>query len=174
VAPNTTELKQKTRPAHRQALVLPAAVIGPSDVKRLKRELAQIEDSLLQLRLRSAGDNVKMPRTSRFMDLIAEYNKLNLLIEKDRELLKKFLSLVITNAPQLHFSFSADPSAIFLVKLITWLRQEINPHVLVTIGLQPNIGAGCMLRSENKYFDFSLKQTFIDHRQQLVDKIRAA
>ena len=61
-------------------------------------------------------------------------------------------------------SFSADPSVTFLTKLMTWLRQEIHPQVLLTVGLQPTIGAGCILRTTNRYFDFSLRQDFANKR----------
>jgi hypothetical protein len=68
----------------------------------------------------------------------------------------------------MHMSFSSEPSQLFLVKLVTWLRQEINPYTLVTVGLQPNIGAGCILRSLNKYFDLSLRQSLVEHKSKLA------
>lgn len=163
--------KPAPRPTHTRTPTLPPLVASPADVRRLCRELEQIDEALLQLKLRSDGGNVKMPKTSRLMDLTVEHNKLNLLKIDDRKLLKRFLELVGQKAPQLHFSFSADPSAGFIEKLVTWLRQEIHPHVVVTIGLQPNIGAGCIVRSTNKYFDFSLKQTFASQNALLLDKL---
>ena len=50
---------------------------------------------------------------------------------------------------------------------MTWLRREIHPLVLMTVGLQPNIGAGCIVRTTNKYFDFSLRQDFANKRDLL-------
>jgi F0F1-type ATP synthase delta subunit len=70
-------------------------------------------------------------------------------------------------------SFSADPSASFIERLMAWLRQEINPYVLVSVGLQPNIGAGCVVRSTNRQFDFSLRQDFLNKRDLLMNKIIA-
>ena len=60
----------------------------------------------------------------------------------------------------MHISFSADPSPLFTQKLITWLRAELHPLVLIQIGIQPNMGAGCVVRTTNKYFDFSLRSRF--------------
>jgi hypothetical protein len=155
----------------RKTPTLPSSVATPADVGRLARELEQIDQALLQLKLRAGGANVKLPKTSRLMDQTTDRNGLNLLKAADRKLLKRFLELVEDMAPRLHFSFSADPSAAFTEKLISWLRQEINPHLIITIGLQPSIGAGCMVRTANKYFDFSLKQTFIDQRPFLMKKL---
>lgn len=147
---------------------LPLLVTTPADLGRLERELGLIDESLLQLGLRHGGTETKMPKTSKLMDELIQLNGLNLLRQADRQALYKFLVEVKAKAPVLHISFSADPSPVFLEKLVSWLRQEIHPLVLVTIGLQPNLGAGCVVRSTNKYFDFSLRQDFTKKREMLL------
>jgi F0F1-type ATP synthase delta subunit len=159
--------------AHEQALVLPMLVASPVDVGRLQRELTSIDEALVQLGLRKSGSEVKMPKTSQLMDQLIGENKLNLLLEEDRKQLANFLEQVKAKAPVLHMSFSADPSASFIERLMAWLRQEINPYVLVSVGLQPNIGAGCVVRSTNRQFDFSLRQDFLNKRDLLMSKIIA-
>jgi F0F1-type ATP synthase delta subunit len=154
-------------------LSLPSAVTGPADINRLIRELSMISDSLLQLGLRSSGTTVKMPQTSHLMDQIIGLNKLNLLKSTDRQTLKRYLATVQTKAPVLHISFSTDPAPAFIEKLMTWLRRELHPQILLTIGLQPNIGAGCILRTTNKYFDLSLRQTFTEKRKLLLQELSA-
>jgi hypothetical protein len=57
--------------------------------------------------------------------------------------------------------------------MMAWLRREVHPVVLMTIGLQPNLGAGCIVRSSNKQFDCSLRQDFIKKRDLLMSKIIA-
>lgn len=146
---------------------LPVHVVGPVDVGRLYREISDIDDALHQLKLREGGEKTKMPKTSRLLDDLAELNQLNLLHDADRTKLREYLAEVQKNAPVLHMSFSADPSPAFLEKLVSWLRREIDGSVLVTIGLQPNLGAGCILRSTNKYFDLSLKEDFAKKRDLL-------
>lgn len=150
---------------------LPVAVAGPSDVGRLIREVELIDDTLLQLGLRSGGSEVKLPKTSRLLDQITDRNKLNLLKEADRGSLKGFLAGIKESSPVMHMSFSADPGPDFLDKLMAWLRQEVHPTVLLTVGLQPNIGAGCIVRTTNKQFDFSLRQDFAGKRALLLEKI---
>jgi hypothetical protein len=159
--------------AHEQALVLPVLVSSPIEVGRLQRELATVDEALVQLGLRQSGTDTKMPKTSHLMDQIVSENKLNLLQAADRKKLSEFLQLVKTKAPVLHMSFSADPSVSFMEKLMAWLRQNISPYVLVTVGLQPNIGAGCIVRSTNRQFDFSLRQDFLNKRDLLMNKIMA-
>lgn len=159
--------------AHETAkdLKLPVLVVSLVDVGRLLREIEALDDTLLQLHVRQGGKAVAMPKTSLLMDQLIELNSLNLLQAADRQRLQRFLTLVKQKAPVLHISFAADPSVVFTQKLMTWLRREVHPQLLLTIGLQPSIAAGCMIRTTNKYFDFTLRQKFGAKRDLLMEKI---
>jgi hypothetical protein len=157
--------------AHEQTLTLPLQVTSPVDVGRLQRELESIDGSLTQAALRKDGSKPTIPKTTTLMDNMLQLNKINLANSSERKPLMDFLVQTKAKAPVLHMSFSADPSTTFIDRLLTWLRQEIHPNLLVTIGLQPNIGAGCIVRSTNKYFDFSLRQDFASKRGLLLEKL---
>lgn len=150
---------------------LPQSVIGLVDVGRLRRELSVVEDFMVQTSVREPGKQPGMPKTSRSLEELARLNKLNLLVEEDRAQLEDFLKRLRNNAPIIHMSFSSDPSPAFLAKITAWLRSEIHPGVLLQVGLQPGIAAGCILRTPNKYFDFSLRKNFAQKRQLLLEKI---
>jgi F0F1-type ATP synthase delta subunit len=152
-------------------LRLPDAVISPGDINRLIRELQNINDALLQLKLRDPSSKVKFPASSHMMDTLASDNKLNLIHEADRIALSHFLLSIKSRAPVLQISFAVEPGAAFLGKLLQWLRREINPAVLLTIGLQPTIGAGCVLRTTNHVWDLSLQQAFSNQRSLLIKKL---
>ena len=108
-----------------------------------------------------------MPKTSQALEQTARLNQLNLLHADDRRQLQQILLSVKQQAPLLHISFSSEPQLAFIEKLMTWLRREIHPLVLMTVGIQPNIGAGCVVRTTNKYFDCSLRQDFASKRELL-------
>lgn len=150
---------------------LPPLVVGPVEINRLRRELAAIDETLLEHTLRKQGGNAQMLKSSQLMDQLVTFNKLNLLHKSDRERLHRFLDAVAERAPVLHISFSADPPPPFLERLMAWLRANIHPQILVTIGVQPTIAAGCIVRSTNKHFDFSLRQDFTDKRDVLLQQI---
>jgi hypothetical protein len=172
VAPNAEPVAQTApQSATPRSLALPSLVSSPTDVGRLVRELEAIEELFLQLQLRKGGDPLKLPRTSYLLDRLVELNQLNILNPDERQQLKAFLIAIKEQAPILHISFSADPSATFLDKLMVWLRQEIHPAVLVNVGLQPNIGAGCIVRTANHQLDFSLRQSFIKNRELLISQL---
>ena len=156
---------------HTKKPALPTVIVTPTDIGRLIRELETIRNNLLQLTVRDPGSHVSMPSTSKRMEKLADLNKWNLLQEEDRQAMKDFLQGLKDKPIVMHISFSSDPSPSFLEKLIVWLRREINPLVLVTVGLQPTIGAGCVVRTTNKYFDLSLRQTLIAKRPLLLEQI---
>jgi hypothetical protein len=159
--------------AHDGNLQLPASLTGRSDVARLRRELEALGEYLHQAALRKeASEAIKMPKTSRLLDEFVQLNKLDLLHRADHDTSMALLNDLTTSAPLLHISFSAEPSSAFLAKLMSWLRGNIHPLVLVQVGLQPAIAAGCIVRTRNKQFDLSLGQNFKDQRELLATELR--
>jgi hypothetical protein len=156
---------------HKRNIALPNFITGSVDIGRLLREIEAIDDSFLQLKLRKSGVNVKMPKTSLLMDRLISYYGLNLIHEKDRQELSKYLESVKTSSPGLHMSFSTDPSPAFLESIVSWLRANIHPEVLLSVGLQPTICVGSIVRTNNKYFDFSLSQNMKNSKKILLDKL---
>ena len=156
-------------------LTLPLLVTSPADVSRLKREVAALSDYLHQQALRTPGTTqAQLPKVSRMLDELAAANGLNLLDAAARDRLAAFLQDTTAQAPVIHMSFAVDPSSAFLQKIVQWFRQTIHPAVLIRVGLQPSIAAGCTVQTTNQYFDLSLRRYLQDHRQLLVDSLVAA
>jgi F0F1-type ATP synthase delta subunit len=152
---------------------LPISVASPVDLGRVLRELEAIDSTLNQSAIR--GEQVQaLPKMSEMLNQVVELNKLDLLQETHRKLLAQFLVSIRERAPRLHMSFSVDPSPQFSEKLTAWLREKIHPLVLITFGLQPNIGAGCVMRTTNKYFDFSLGAALTKNRDLVMKSLREA
>lgn len=156
-------------PKAKSKFSLPTSVSGPIEIGRLIRELETYDEAVLQTELRK--DNVDPPKTSKMLDATLHANNLKLEDDKERAALIKNLWTIKGKAPVLHMSFSADPTSDFTEKVVTWIRREVHPYALLTIGLQPTIGAGFILRTTNKYFDASLKQDFAGKKDMLVKLI---
>ncbi len=163
----------KEQSSSESILQLPMTVVTKVDLGRLMRELDTLENFMQQSAIREPGTPVKLPKTSRLFDETINNNKLNMLHEDDRKRLIAFLQEVKLHAPVLHMSFGADPSPLFTQKLVAWLRSELHPLILLQVGLQPNIGAGCVVRTTNKYFDFSLRNRFTERRAELTRLMKA-
>jgi hypothetical protein len=152
-------------------LELPIAVVSPTDVARLSRELENLDEFFRQSAIRQGGELQSAPRYSRLLDEVVVANNLNLLQESDRQtLIESFKDLAVT-APVMHVSFSVDPPGPYVQKIVFWFRQNIRGDVLVRVGLQPNIGAGCVVRTTNKSFDFSLKKFFDNKHDFFMKKL---
>lgn len=155
-----------------RTFVLPPLISGPGDVERTMLELEQLEEFLRAAALRKGGASTKLPKMSRTLERLAEINDANLLQVTDRQRLQAFLKSLQKHAPVLHISFASEPSAVFTAKIIEWLRANISKYVLVQVGLQPSIAAGCVVRTTNKSFDFSLRKHLLNNRGMLLDAIK--
>ena len=154
-------------------LTLPTLVFGRPEVHRLQRELESLEQYLEQASLRDKSA-ASLPRTSRLLEALAGENHLNLLQAEDRASLKTFLKMIADTAPTVHISFAADPSSAFTAKVVQWLRANVHPLVLLQIGLQPSIAAGCVVRTANKTFDFSLRERLKSQQASLAEALKGA
>ncbi len=148
-------------------LILPLQILTTGDVSRLTRELQGMEQFFAEAAIK--GTTAKsVPQASLQLAILVKDNDLNLLHGADRLKLKEFLELVVHKAPIVHLSFATDPKPEFLMKLLNWFRTNADPFVLMQVGLQPNIAAGCVLRTTNKYFDLSFKQHFLQSKAKLA------
>lgn len=162
---------ETAKPAATRRFVLPTIIFGPVEVHRLQREIEALQEFLQAAAIRDPGKQAPLPRTSRMLEVLTADNKLNLLLPADQKRLITFLQKVEAKAPILHISFAADPSATFTAKIVAWLRDSIHPYALLQLGLQPTIAAGCIVRTTNKTFDFSLRHHFEDRRPLLLESI---
>lgn len=153
---------------------IPLSVVSPGDLGNLVSQAETITSFLEQSEMRKPGQPTKLPRTGKFLDEMLEINDLNILLKSDRQELHQAIKYWEAEAPSVHMSFTTDPSNLVMSKLVTWFRKEIHPYMLIRIGLQPNIGAGFALRTNNKYFDFSLREVFNQRRELLTGAILEA
>jgi F0F1-type ATP synthase delta subunit len=151
---------------HKTELRLPNNVYSPALLSGLLREINNLENSFLQKSVNSNHEIHLSPLFSSFV----EANQLDIQKQSDRESIKQYLTHTKKHAPVIHISFASDPTASFMQKLTAWFRTQVNPTVLITVGLQPAIGVGCIVRTTNKQFDFSLGEEFTKKRDQLISR----
>lgn len=153
---------------------LPDSLIGSADVARVKRSLETLNDQHQEARLRAkkGGNEVTIDEPSRGLVAVAESNDYNLDTAEDRTELLSELEKLIATAPTITMSFAVDPSAAFMTKIVGWLRTNIDPCLMVRVGLQPSIAAGCIVRTSGKIYDFSLRSKFTEQRPMLIARLK--
>lgn len=152
-------------------IVLPERLISSIDLSRLIRELERLDESLRQAELRKAGEATKLARSSVVLEELARANNVQLTDETQRAQLLSMMQGFKDYAPRVRMSLATEPSAKFTQNIVIWMRKNINPLVLLEVGLQPTLAAGCMVRTNNKIFDMSLRHRFNENRAMLVQKI---
>jgi F0F1-type ATP synthase delta subunit len=164
VAPNSA--------ATRTTFAIPALIVSPTDVARARQELEVFESYLEAQRIRQPGRAVQpAPKISRMLGSFVDQNKINLLQPKERHNLALYLRNLHDQAPTVHISFASEPSFTALQKIVVWLRQNIEADILVRVGIQPSLVAGCTVRTTNRYFDFSLRKHLEERRQYLINEL---
>lgn len=150
---------------------LPTGVVSTGDARRLRRDLAALEETLQAVRLRTNAPVAKLPRLSRSLEEFASTNRLNFLLPDDRHHATVFIDTVIKKAPVLHISFASEATRKFTTELIMWLRANFDSEMLIEIGLEPNIAAGSVVRTKDKVFDFSLMKHLESQREMLMERL---
>lgn len=153
---------------------LPLSVVGTAGLSALQRELNAVEDFFVSAKVRSAGAPMQLPRLTKGLDSIARENGYNLLDEGHRKALTQALQAIKQNAPKIHISFAAEPPPKALEQILAWFRGSVHPQTLMQVGLQPNIAAGCVVRTPNKLFDMSLRVYLEKQEPYLVELIKGA
>lgn len=154
-----------------EQISLPEQVVSSVDLVRVLRELEEVDESLRQNKLRKPGSPTKLARSSTTLEELASNNKVTLTDEKQRDQLITVLKGFMQHAPRIHMSVAAEPTANFKKDVIIWLRKNIHPLTLLEIGLQPNLAAGCVVRTNNKVFDMSLRNRLHQERSRLYEEI---
>lgn len=146
------------------ALKPPLSVATRLDVLRAVRELEDFENAMSEAHVK--GHHI--PNLTPLLKDIAEENGVNLHHKEVRQQLFGKLEELRTSAPTIHISFAVEPEDKFIKKIIQWFRSEISNDAILQIGVQPSIGVGCVVRTTNKYFDFSLRK----HLEEKSDLFR--
>lgn len=157
--------------AKKEAMKLPTSIVSTGDARRLRRDIAALEETLQAIRLRTNAPVAKLPRLSRMLEEFASTNRLNLLMPDDRHHMAVFMDYVIKKAPVMHISFASEATRKFTTELVVWLRTNYDSEMLLEVGLEPNIAAGCVVRTTNKMFDFSLIKHLQGQRSLLMEKL---
>jgi F0F1-type ATP synthase delta subunit len=150
---------------------LPTSIAQVVDIRRISRELNLVDEHLNQEFLKDPTKTFTL-KTSPKLDDLVKTNHIDLLKKDQRTALIQIVNQIKTSAPTVNISFSAEANEEFIAKIITWFRTNANPYCLIIVGLEPTIGIGSLVRTNNKVFDFSIKNRLKLTSKQLEDGIK--
>ena len=152
-------------------LKLPQTIVGYADITRVIRLLSSREE--LFITAAAKKQVLSQPDDKALLDL-ANLNKVDLMDQAVCRQLREALQKLVPQMPKFHISFAVEPSSQVTETIVTWLRSNIHPAALLGVGLQPTIGAGCILRTPNRVFDLSLKSYINRQDEFLLQLIKGA
>ena len=151
-------------------LKLPNTIGGKRDLILATRQVEQILNDRLQdeVREKFGAQKVGTKAGQQMLNELLEVNKL----KDDTNTLKKLvqqLEGIKQHAPQIRVSYSQEPDQDLYKKTVAWFRKEIHPGVLVQVGVQPTIGAGFVLQTPARRYDFSLKTKILSSTPKFLE-----
>lgn len=150
-------------------LKLPLDIVSRVDINRVMRELDQLEPQFIGAK--AATSQSAKPRVSVQLNNLAQENSIDLSDSNKRSQLREILKNIGQSAPSLHVSFASEAPLDVVQSILVWLRANIHPQVMLQIGLQPNLAAGCVLRTPNRLFDLSMRSYLKSQEGYLVQLI---
>ena len=158
----------------RTGFVLPSSVVTKVDFSRILREIEQVDNDLNAARIRSKdGDQVHAPTVSGPLEDFLVQNKLQLSNSQQFAELIKQMRLIKDKAPVIHLTFAVTADRESLQQIADWLRSEVHPQALVSVGLQPALVAGVYMRTPNHVHDLSLRAALTKQHDSLVKDLEA-
>lgn len=154
---------------------LPSALIGRADVARLILEVEKLDNDFETQKVRDHKDeaNYAIPTMSRSLTDFLQLNNLNIASAKERTQLRKELKLVKDKTPVMHMTFAVDPDPEFLQLLTDWVRTNIHPQALLSVGLQPSLVGGVFVRTPNHIHDFSVRTLLSGKRDIIMTELES-
>jgi F0F1-type ATP synthase delta subunit len=138
-------------------LKLPITITTKQDLHRLIREIEALDNYINQNSIRGQK-SAALPRLTNTLEALLRDNSIEIMNDKTRAELRQKVGKLVNTAPVVHMSFAVEPSSFMTQKIVGWFRKEVHPAIMLHTGIQPSIAAGCVMRTTNKYFDFSLRQ----------------
>jgi len=156
------------------AYVLPSVLVTRADLARIVREVEKVDNELeaQRARNRANGENeYHAPATSQQLADFLELNKLNLEDDQGRMQLKEQLRVMKDKAPVIHMTFAVEADPASLQKLVEYIRKEIHPQAVLSVGLQPSLVGGVYLRTPNHVHDFSIRELLAGKREVIMHEL---
>jgi G3E family GTPase len=154
-------------------LALPAAVVSRADMTRLVRELETVDNELGQQKARHQGESGRyhLPTMSQALTDFLTSNKIDISNDHARMDIKAQLRKLKDHAPVMHMTFATEVDPESMQYIAAWIRHELHPQALISVGLQPSLIAGVYVRTPNHVHDLSIRASMKDSRKLIVEAL---
>ena len=161
-----------SEPTAAAPFIFPPALVGRRDLTRVLRELEQLDNELESQKARSHGEaQYHMPAISQVLNDMLTTNKVDIANDQTRMKFREQLRKLKDHAPVIHMTFAAEADPGAIQQIVAWIRQELHPQALISVGLQPSLIGGVYVRTPNHVHDFSLREHMKGKRDVIVQSL---
>lgn len=156
--------------------ILPSALVRKADLARLLREIETLDGELEAQKVRARGQEVsyRLPNLSQALGDFLDQNKLDITDDQGRMELVEQLRKLKDQAPIVHMTFATEADPESLGQLVAYMRKELHPQTLLSVGLQPGLVAGAYVRTPNHVHDFSVRAVLSKKRGVIAEDLEKA
>lgn len=158
-----------------ESYIIPPSLIARADISRLAREVETMENELEAQKVRGENKDggYHLLTMSQGLRDFLDANKIDVTNDQARMQLKEQVRAMKDKAPIIHMTFAvtADPES--LQELLRYIRSEIHPQALLSVGLQPSLVGGVYLRTPNHVHDFSVRMLLAGKRDIIMKELEA-
>jgi G3E family GTPase len=149
--------------------VIPPSLVSKVDLAHLIREVEAVDGSLEAQKVRGyTKQQYRLPPLSRSLNDFLSLNKVDIMDDHNRMIFKEQLRVLKDKIPVMHLTFSAPADPESLEYITAWIRQELHPQALISVGLQPSLIGGVYIRTPNHVHDYSMRALFKGKTSVLV------
>ncbi len=135
--------------------LLPSSIYSPDHLRFCIDELKAYADALDQ---RQRGSNAVVPELSvESTDLFVEIKGADSSRADVVNALVSEMEHHLAAAPSVSLTLAATAPHTMKRELVSWLRKNTSPEVMVEFLVSPDIGGGMIMRTTNKVFDWSFR-----------------
>jgi len=156
--------------------VLPPSVVTKLDLSHLVTEIERVDNELTtkEVRQKTGSDDQSSPVFSDQLTGFIQINSLDLNNSNARSEIIKQARLLKDAASVVHMTFATTADRESLQTLAQWYREAVNPHVVISVGMQPGLVAGVYMRTPNHVHDFSLRARLESQRGELRKELESS
>lgn len=151
-------------------LLFPTSLASKKELIKVQRELESLRDAMIATNVsnKTLGKPRPLPALSDTANELIRTNNITL-DSKSIVPLIQLLQEARDKSPVLRVAFAVEPDGESMSKLVSWFRKEIDPELLLQVGIQPTIAGGCIVQTISNRYDFSLRKQILGS----TDKFRA-
>lgn len=156
-------------------LEFPASICAPEQVTAVRYELQSYADWMSNDSVRRQTGTVQLEEPSLSDDtivLLKSWQEGDPISSRSVAELAGYLAKL--SLPVIHVMLAATPNKSFREEMAKWFREVGGRDYMVSISINRMIGGGAIIRTPNRYYDYSFAHRVVACRGKLPVLVRAA